>query len=96
MFMTEFMAFTILNEKSDQQIGMDEQAILFNINHIVSIKPINILLTEGNVVKGFWIRTTNGKKYRATKIPQDIEVQLGKLEGQLPMDDDFNQTSAFN
>lgn len=72
----DFLKFTILNEKSDQQIGVEEQVILINKNHIVSIKPINILIGEGEVVKGHWIRNTNGKKYKATVIPAEIEAAL--------------------
>ena len=86
--MMEFLKFTILDEKADQQIGIKEQAILFNRNHIVSIKPINILITGGDVLKGYWIRTTNGKKYKATSIPADIGMQLGTLTVELPTDED--------
>ena len=86
--MMEFLKFTILDEKADQQIGVKEQAILFNRNHIVSIKPINILVSEGDVIKGYWIRTTNGKKYKATSIPADIGMQLGRLNAELPTDEE--------
>ncbi len=84
----EFLKFTILNEKADQQIGVDEQVILINKNHIVSIKPINIMLTEGEVLKGYWIRNSNGKKYKATQIPSEIEAQFGTLNSNLPFDED--------
>lgn len=92
----EFLKFTILNEKSDQQLGMEEQIILINRNHIVSIKPINILAAEGEVIKGFWIRNSNGKKYKATQIPQEIEIAFGTLGTNLPLDDDIEDSLTLN
>ncbi len=94
--MMEFLKFTILDEKSDQQLGVKEQAILFNRNHIVSIKPINILVSEGDVLKGYWIRTTNGKKYKATNIPADIAMQLGRLSAELPTDEESSSSMPLN
>jgi hypothetical protein len=46
--------------------------ILLNIAHIVSIKPINIVIS-GSVVKGYWVRLTNGKKYKIVDIPISIQ-----------------------
>ena len=92
----EFLKFTILNEKADQQIGVDEQTILINRNHIVSIKPINILVSEGEVIKGFWIRNSNGKKYKATQIPAEIEAALGTIGSQLPLEEDQDETPTYN
>lgn len=94
--MMEFLKFTILDEKSEQQLGVKEQAILFNRNHIVSIKPINILVSEGEVLKGYWIRTTNGKKYKATSIPADIAMQLGRLNADLPTDEEPASAMPLN
>jgi len=84
----DFLKFTILNEKADQQIGVDEQVILINKNHIVSIKPINIMLSEGEVLKGYWIRNSNGKKYKATQIPSEVEALLGTLNSNLPFEEE--------
>ena len=92
----EFLKFTILNEKADQQIGIDEQVILINKNHIVSIKPINILVAEGEVIKGYWIRNSNGKKYKATKIPNEIEASFGTLGVNLPLDDEIEDRISLN
>ncbi len=58
-----------------QMTGLDEQVMLINSDHLVSIKPIRIMIDE-DVIDGFWIRTSNGKKYRATEIPQEIYEQL--------------------
>lgn len=70
-----FFRFNILSDDSDKQIGHEERYMLINVNHIVSIRPINIM-TEENILEGFWIRTTTGKKYRAISIPQELQVLL--------------------
>lgn len=72
----KFKKFTILNPKGQTAIGEDQE-VLFNLDHIVSIKPIRIS-TANNLVNGFWIRTTNGKKYKATKIPSDLLQEIGE------------------
>lgn len=77
--MEQFRPFTLIGDKDDNQHGNSEEVVLLNINHIVSIKPINIVI-EGDVIKGYWIRTTNGKKYRATKVPAEVE-QMSKIAG---------------
>lgn len=65
--------FKILHKDSDQTIdGVDYQSLI-NLEHIVSIKPINIMFQE-EVIKGYWIRLSNGKKYKATKIPAELEA----------------------
>jgi len=68
----EFMKFYILTGDPDNQAELEEQLIIFNSAHIVSIKPIKMMLGH-TVVNGFWIRTSNGKKYRATQIPEHFK-----------------------
>lgn len=70
--MENFKPFTLIGDKDDNQHGNSEELVLLNLAHIISIKPINIVI-EGEVIKGYWIRTTNGKKYRAVKIPDEVE-----------------------
>ena len=60
--------FTLLQNKEVEPISKQNQDILININQIVSIKPINIVSSE-EIQKGYWIRLTNGKKYKAIEIP---------------------------
>jgi hypothetical protein len=71
----KFQKFTVLNSKGSPQ-DADEVEILFNLNHIISIKPIRISRTD-KLLNGFWIRTTNGKKYRALKIPDELINIIG-------------------
>ncbi|MFZ8933933.1 MAG: hypothetical protein ACO20H_02155 [Bacteriovoracaceae bacterium] len=71
----EFAKFTLLSIKENEPIREREEEILLNLNHVVSIKPINIVMAE-KVMRGYWIRLTNGKKYRAIRIPFYIEDTL--------------------
>jgi len=73
--MNNLKPFTLIGDKDDQQHGGSEEFVLLNINQIVSIKPINIVI-DAEVIKGWWIRTSNGKKYRATKIPDEIKALI--------------------
>ena len=78
-----FFSFNILPSEADQQMGHEERALLININHIVSIKPINIVV-KGGLIQGFWIRMSNGKKYRASTIPQALEALFKSRPHSLP------------
>ncbi|MCY4643777.1 MAG: hypothetical protein OXB88_04090 [Bacteriovoracales bacterium] len=68
-----FFPFTILSDDAQRQSGDEGHSVLINVHHIVSIKPINIM-TETKLISGFWIRTSNGKKYRAVSIPKELEA----------------------
>jgi hypothetical protein len=71
----EFGKFRILSNREDQINDIEEATMLINFDHIVSIKPIRI--SRPNIlIDGYWIRTTNGKKYRATVIPPQLEAQV--------------------
>lgn len=74
------LKFTILNQNEGHQ--KDEPVnILINIDHIVSLKPIRMATEDRQVIQGYWIRLSNGKKYRALQVP--VEMQ-SKLEEELP------------
>lgn len=70
-----FLKFKILQTREEHSAEMKLVDILFNINHIVSIKPIKIVLDDC-ILNGFWIRLTNGKKYKATEIPHKYKNLL--------------------
>lgn len=79
----KFRKFNILNVKAAGSTENDEVEILFNLDHIISIKPIRISRPD-KILNGFWIRTTNGKKYHASKIPDDLLEIIGeKYQGQV-------------
>ena len=75
--------FKILSHNEAQQI--DEKInILINIDHIVSLKPIKLTTVEREVIDGYWLRLSNGKKYKAIQIPESIKAlfseQLPKVQ----------------
>ena len=73
----KFGKFTILNPKDQSTARETEVEMLINLNHIVSLKPIRIASPD-RLVNGFWIRTTNGKKYKAVKIPNELLATIGE------------------
>lgn len=85
-----FRKFSILDIKASGSPETEEVEVLFNLHHIISIKPIRISRPD-KLLNGFWIRTTNGKKYRASKIPDDLLEIIGeKYQGivNFPVDSD--------
>lgn len=84
----KFQKFTIFNSKVSPQEA-EEIEVLFNLDHIISIKPIRINRSD-KLLNGFWIRTTNGKKYRASKIPDELVGIIGeKYQGQVNLSNDI-------
>ncbi len=83
-----FKKFTIMDSKESHIIDDGEITILFNLNHIVSIKPIKINRPD-RVINGYWIRTTNGKKYKATAIPSELEEMIGEIKNPIFMNDEI-------
>ena len=70
--------FKILTD-SNQQMDFDVTPILINEDHLVSIKPIRMMIND-NLLDGYWIRTSNGKKYRAIEVPEEYKVQMDEGE----------------
>lgn len=87
------MLFEILTNESDQVLGNKSIPMLINPEHIVSIKPIRIVCKD-EVINGFWLRTSNNKKYRAISAPEQIKKQLGDahLNSQLIETIDLNNS----
>lgn len=73
----KFRKFIIFNSKPAAGQESDEIEVLFNLDHIISIKPIRIS-RQDKLLNGFWIRTTNGKKYRAAQIPEELLSVIGE------------------
>lgn len=73
----KFRKFSILDMRSSGSSETEEVEIMFNLDHIISIKPIRISRPD-KLLNGFWIRTTNGKKYRASKIPEELLEVIGE------------------
>lgn len=87
----KFQKFTVFQSKPVNGQEGEEVEILFNLDHIISIKPIRISRGD-KLLNGFWIRTTNGKKYRASKIPDDLLNIIGeKYQGQINIISEFDE-----
>lgn len=66
-----FIKIKIVSPRDVQSVDNITETLLINVEHIVSIKPIRMVIEE-KVVDGYWLRMTNGKKYRATEIPKAL------------------------
>lgn len=67
--------FKIVSPRDVQSVDNVFETLLLNLDHIVSVKPIKMVI-EDKVANGFWIRTSNGKKYRAIEVPLIISDLL--------------------
>jgi hypothetical protein len=76
--MKKLKLFKILTD-SNQQMDFDVTPILINEDHLVSVKPIKMMIND-HLLDGFWIRTSNGKKYRAIEIPPELNELLEQGE----------------
>lgn len=75
--------FTILTRNTSTE--QDERSsILINLEHIISVKPIKMTTDTREVIDGYWIRLSNGKKYRAIQLPmivlENLEEPLTKVK----------------
>ena len=69
------MRFNILNTDEATQVDGIDYPLLINTDHVVTIKPIKIM-HQGNLINCYWVRTDNGKKYKATRIPKSLQEIL--------------------
>lgn len=67
----KFLKFKVVSTRDPHEVSDVFETLLLNTDHLISIKPINMVL-EGEVHTGFWLRTTNDKKYRAVEIPEEL------------------------
>ena len=84
------MKFTLLQNKEEEPLAKRNQDILINVDQIVSVKPINIVSSE-KIHKGYWIRLTNGKKYKAIEIPFCLKELLNES-----MENEYHSTVDKN
>lgn len=93
--------FKIVSPKDGQSVDNIFETLLINTDHIVSLKPIRMVVDE-KLVLGFWIRTTNGKKYRAVEIPDSLMSTLGNNDAHVSttvlnvLSDDPTQNELLN
>ena len=72
--------FTIISHNESLQVD-EETPILINLEQLISVKPIKISTENRDIIDGYWIRLSNGKKYRAIQVP---DVILEALKEDLP------------
>ena len=74
----KFYKFQVLknsSEEFEEDTTSKEETMLINQIHIVSLKPIR-LSHKGHIYEAYWLRLTNGKKYRALQIPIELKLLL--------------------
>ena len=86
-------SFRVLKGDSEQSVEGIDYPILLNLEQITSIKPINIVHQE-NIIAGFWIRLTSGKKYKATRIPSELRELLETEINLAPMNLNGEDTAS--
>ena len=69
----KFAKFTVFDTKAAQPIDDNKLSMVINLDHIISLKPIRIM-NQGELFDGYWVRLTNGKKYKAIEIPRELET----------------------
>ena len=93
--------FKIVSPKDGQSVDNIFETLLINTKHIISLKPIRMVVDE-KLIMGYWIRTSNGKKYRAVEIPEELMTTLGTDESHISttvlnvLSDDPSQTELLN
>lgn len=71
----KFRKFKLFQAREDSLVDSLGITMLINLDHLVSVKPINVPTSDG-VVKAYWLRLSNGKKYKATEIPEELSQML--------------------
>ena len=88
-----FHRFTILTYNEAQR-NHEKHMMLINGDQIVSIKPIKMTTDDRDVLDGYWIRLTNGKKYRALQIPASLQAYFTEPITEIKKSDD--SSPSFN
>jgi len=92
--------FKIVSPKDGQSVDNVFETLLINLDHIISLKPIRMVVEE-KLVKGYWIRTSNGKKYRAVEIPGSLKALLSEDDAEISntmmsvLSDDMSQVELL-
>lgn len=93
--------FKIVSPKDGQSVDNIFETLLINTEHIISLKPIRMVIDE-KLILGYWIRTSNGKKYRAVDIPESLKIILGEDGSHISaqvlnvLSEDVSQTDVLN
>jgi hypothetical protein len=86
--------FTIITHNEAQQVD-EKTGILINLEHIISVKPIKLTTMDRDVIDGYWIRLSNGKKYRAIQVPAIILETLNEDLTAVHKSDNSEQSFSY-
>ncbi|MFT6630331.1 MAG: hypothetical protein ACJAS4_000267 [Bacteriovoracaceae bacterium] len=86
--------FTIITHNEAQQVD-EKTGILINLEHIISVKPIKLTTMDREVIDGYWIRLSNGKKYRAIQVPDLILETLNEDLSDVHKSDDSEHSFSY-
>ncbi len=89
-----FHKFTILTYNEAQR-NHEKHNMLINLDQIASIKPIKMTTDDRDVLDGYWIRLTNGKKYRALQIPASLQKYFEEALPEIKKSDDSTPTFSY-
>lgn len=89
-----FSNFTILTYNEAQR-NYEKNSMLINLDQIVSIKPIKMSTENREVLDGYWLRLTNGKKYRALQIPAILENHFNQEVTDIRRSDDASPSFSY-
>ncbi len=87
-----FAKFKVVDTNEMESVSGKYFDMIVNLDHIVSIKPINIMVEE-SLVEGYWMRLTNGKKYKAVDIPAELKNQLPSMSSYNFVNEDDSSSS---
>lgn len=86
--------FTILTRNTS--LEQDERtSILINLEHIISVKPIKMTTESREIIDGFWIRLSNGKKYRAIQLPKIVLENLEEPLTTIKKNDELTHSFGY-
>lgn len=92
----KLLRFDIVTTNEDMHVKHEATPVLINIDHVVSIKPISMSIAD-KLLKGYWIRLSNNKKYRALTIPKELKKLLdgaNKTLLELPQEAELSDADA--
>ncbi len=72
---SKFKKFQLYQAQEERLVDGQGVTMLINLDHLVSLKPINVPTGDG-IVRAYWLRLSNGKKYKATQIPAELAQQF--------------------
>lgn len=89
--------FKLYVSHDDEMNGSSSPLLVINLEHLVSVRPINIP-HNGKILRAFWIRLANGKKYKAIEVPTEVSKLFRESDwsGRPLLDDGDENEALYN